>query len=428
MISIGDHFDGFAIKRLVNVDVNKAASNQHEFNGSTSLIGLLGRPSHKQYLPTQLAYLDDDVEELPPLLDSTLTWYDARARHPTRSELHLYYPAAAEPVIYQATEGDVLFLLKRRNNQYLLLIAAQDSSILRQLQWLFAVQEPTNILDVEVGLDKKPQRAEIAGEELLTWLGINTIQNDSDFQTLIQDKFPGPKWPSTQEFSAFARSLVSDSSPIEDPDGTLLRWVNMEHRLFRTLEKLRVGQEISTGFLDQSGNVDVDAFTSTASSILNRRKSRAGLSLEEHLGEVLRSHNVMFAKKAKTEGKKEPDFLFPSKATYDDLNFPSAYLTMLGSKTTLKDRWRQVLNEANRIPKKHLFTLQPGISQDQTSEMQSENLQLVVPRELHQEGFTNSQRAWLMDLQEFITEVKDRKNAAFDQYPRFDLVAGPSIS
>lgn len=425
MISISDYFDGFAIKRLAKVDIDKAASNQHEFNGSASLAALLGRPTQKQYLPTRVAYLKDEAADLPPLLETTLTWYDARAKHPTRSELHLYYPSVAEQVVYQASAGDVLFLLKQRTGQFFLLIAAQGSSILRQLQWLFAVQDARQKLDVEVGLEGKPQRAEVAGEELLAWLGIATGQNDSELEELIDQSFPGPRWPTTQEFSSFARGLVEESFPVEDPDGTLLRWVNMEHRLFRALEKLRIRNEIAGGFLDPSGDVDVDIFTRTASSILNRRKSRAGLSLEEHLGEILRCHNVVFEKKAKTEGKKEPDFLFPSKKTYDDQNFPNSYLTMLGSKTTLKDRWRQVLNEANRIPCKHLLTLQPGISEDQTEEMRAENLQLVIPEGLQREGFTSSQREWLMNLNDFIFEVKDRENSAYAAYPNYDLVAGP---
>lgn len=36
---------------------------------------------------------------------------------------------------------------------------------------------------------------------------------------------------------------------------------------------------------------------------------------------------------------------------------------MLAAKTSTKDRWRQVLDEAGRIPDKHLFTIAPaGIS------------------------------------------------------------------
>ena len=56
---------------------------------------------------------------------------------------------------------------------------------------------------------------------------------------------------------------------------------------------------------------------------------------------------------------------------------------MLGAKSTCKDRWRQVLSEAQRIPNKHLLTLEPGISENQTDEMQAKRLQLILPAQLH---------------------------------------------
>ena len=78
---------------------------------------------------------------------------------------------------------------------------------------------------------------------------------------------------------------------------------------------------------------------------------------------------------------------------------------MLGVKTSCKDRWRQVLAEANRIPNKHLFTLEPGISEDQTNEMRERGVQLVVPSDVH-DTFSEPQRKWLWNLQEFIEHVK----------------------
>ncbi len=69
---------------------------------------------------------------------------------------------------------------------------------------------------------------------------------------------------------------------------------------------------------------------------------------------------------------------------------------MLGVKSTCKDRWRQVLAEANRIEHKHLLTFEAAISSNQTDEMRTKNLQLVVPRRLH-DSYTETQRAWLMD-------------------------------
>jgi hypothetical protein len=56
---------------------------------------------------------------------------------------------------------------------------------------------------------------------------------------------------------------------------------------------------------------------------------------------------------------------------------------MLGSKSSCKDRWRQVLSETERIPHKHLLTLEPGISENQTDEMRAKLLQLVLPASLH---------------------------------------------
>jgi hypothetical protein len=41
------------------------------------------------------------------------------------------------------------------------------------------------------------------------------------------------------------------------------------------------------------------------------------------------------------------------------LSFPEN-LRMLAVKTTCKDRWRQILNEADKIHQVHLFTLQEG--------------------------------------------------------------------
>ena len=77
---------------------------------------------------------------------------------------------------------------------------------------------------------------------------------------------------------------------------------------------------------------------------------------------------------------------------------------MLGAKSTCKDRWRQVLAEAEKIERKHLVTLEAGISLAQTAEMQAKNLQLVVPSSV-QPTYTSEQQEWLMSLGEFIGEV-----------------------
>ncbi len=78
---------------------------------------------------------------------------------------------------------------------------------------------------------------------------------------------------------------------------------------------------------------------------------------------------------------------------------------MLGAKSSCKERWRQVLAEADKIPRKHLLTLEPGISEPQTEQMEASNLQLVVPQGI-QGSYTIAQQAWLWNLGQFIEHVK----------------------
>jgi hypothetical protein len=87
--------------------------------------------------------------------------------------------------------------------------------------------------------------------------------------------------------------------------------------------------------------------------------------------------------------------------------FPTEQLHMLAVKTTLKDRWRQVLAEADRISPKHLLTLQPAISAAQTDEMRGQNLQLVVPAPLHG-TFQSTQQEWLLDVGGFLSLLPER--------------------
>jgi hypothetical protein len=78
----------------------------------------------------------------------------------------------------------------------------------------------------------------------------------------------------------------------------------------------------------------------------------------------------------------KPDFLFLSEAAYQDAAFPDAQLRMLAVKTTCCDRWRQVLNQADRVKVKHLLTLQEGASEGQFAEMTGAGMQLVIPAKL----------------------------------------------
>jgi hypothetical protein len=67
-------------------------------------------------------------------------------------------------------------------------------------------------------------------------------------------------------------------------------------------------------------------------------------------------------------------------------------------KSTRKDRRRQVVPEAQRIPDNHLFTIEPDISENQTAQKQAERLPLVTARPLH-ETYRDSKPSWLAGME-----------------------------
>ena len=179
------------------------------------------------------------------------------------------------------------------------------------------------------------------------------------------------------------------------PDDRLLKRLKCEYELFRSIEVEYVLPRITTGF------ETVDAFVQYANSVANRRKSRAGRSLELQTKAILREEGVPHSWTPTTEGARKPDFIFPSIEDYRDRTRPDSRLLMLASKTTAKDRWRQILNEADRIRVKHLLTLQEGVSAQQHEEMTEEGVVLVVPEKLIK-SYPDEVQPALITLQEFI--------------------------
>src|SRR5690606_26914171 len=130
------------------------------------------------------------------------------------------------------------------------------------------------------------------------------------------------------------------------PDKRLLRRRGCE------LESLRSGEQAGALPGIRAGFTTLDDFISRAQTVLQRRKARSGRSLELHTREILIEERFRegtdFQHGSQSEPGKRPDFLFPSQAAYRDPTFPAARLRMLATKTTCRDRWRQVLNEADR--------------------------------------------------------------------------------
>lgn len=217
-------------------------------------------------------------------------------------------------------------------------------------------------------------------------------------------------FPSSDVMSSAARMisyavLIDRSITVTDPDEALLMWTDQEYKLFRSLEQERYGRMVANGFSS------VDDFVSLANQVLNRRKSRAGKSLEHHLAAMFDENQIQYTAQAVTEGNKRPDFIFPSEVAYHDFSFPVDKLTSLAAKTTCKDRWRQILNEADRLRdgRKYLCTLQQGISAMQMDEMEAEKVTLVVPK-AYISTYPRDKQDRIWSLNKFVDYVKELQN------------------
>lgn len=402
---LSSHFLRIAAKRLSKVETDPGSSNQHEFNGSGALRDVLGDVSFRD-VPANFVLLVDEDEAVSEV--AHVSWYDSRENNPKRSaEWRLYY--TKNSVMDEANEGDLLVIGVRPDNS-LMFIIARGQDIEHELAFLFGIGEQDTgtayrISDFQNGSDRE---IELHNVWMLEALGINIgAPHFLQFESILADF--GQNFPKPNELCQLARDHAGAPDALEDPDLAFIERITFEEALFKHCERREIASWIKEDFLkDGVEEPDPDALADFSLSIMQRRRSRAGLAVENHIEAILQEHQVDFVRNARTENNSSPDFLFPSSDAYHDDSFDSSLLCMLGAKRTVKDRWRQVLTEADRIRHKHLFTMQRKISEAQTDEMVKHDLTLVIPSSLHGE-FTPAQLKSIKSFREFIDEVKRRQ-------------------
>lgn len=392
-------FSGVANKKLVRVDLPHLGSHQHELNGASSLKRFFGTKQKTQGR-IQWRYFFDGADAL--LGEGEFTFYDARARSARRTgrtEWHFYYTGS---FLSCAKVGDRLFIVKTQSGSVYGLVFEQNSAWLRAAKVLFGHTDSTDGVTTFTKENLNARQLEFLQRNILSELELEIpIPAASNDGQIMLDKF-GKIFPTTKIMSTFARTEVEVN--LDNPDETLVRWLDREEQLFRALENVIIRERLDAGFNT------VDEFINYSLSVQNRRKSRMGFALQNHLGELFTHQGLRFTPQAHTEANNRPDFIFPGEKQYHSPTFEAALLVMLGVKSTSKDRWRQVLTEADRIPQKHLCTLEAGISTKQTEEMQRQQLALVVPARLH-ETYTATQRSGLFSIAEFVDFVRVKQQS-----------------
>ena len=383
---IGDYVSAVGAKTLSRVDIDPAASHGHEFgsNGAGLLQKILGkedrRESEGRGIPALCIYLCDGDE--PCSAEFRASWYDARRNDPNRSsEWRLYYKSC-EP-ISRARPGDLAVFGMMGDGRLLILMAARGSSVESRTKWLFGI-DAGDTAKIKL-YDRTLDELDAFGAQVLALMGIDVTPEDDGLVEQMIARW-GYSFPSGKEFARWAEDSLVDIDPArDDPDEVLMAYYEQEYRLFTAFEETVIQHEYDEAPFVHDGKMDVPAFTIFYKHVRNRRVSRAGTSLEQHVERILKARNIEYTAQGRTEGTKKPDFLFPSVEAYHSPEYVSDNLKMLASKTSTKDRWRQVIDEAARIDNKHLLTIAPaGVSKEQNAQMVDAGITLVMPRKVRE--------------------------------------------
>jgi hypothetical protein len=317
---------------------------------------------------------------------SCIHWYGTRSR----SEYRLTRFQRDFPFRTFDNVGDLLVLIRKGESEFSAFVLDDDEDI----------EEIKAALGVEI---TKTWGAFRAGDEPEIESETEDECVDNRFRTFVASlrEFPSGRVFSENTIQALIDCL--DGFDRLSPDESLVRAVEAEYKLFRLAERQICQPQITRLFRD------VDDFLETASSIMNRRKSRAGRALENHFEYLLNRAGIPHQIRPLTiEGN--PDVVIPNEAAYHDVNYPLERLYIVGVKTTCKDRWRQVLNEGERVPQKHIMTMQAGISEKQLGQMHRASVSLVVPRPLH-DLYPRNREINLLSIEEFINSVRAQLGA-----------------
>lgn len=311
--------------------------------------------------------------------ESHITWYGKK----TRREYRLTQFGRNFPWLQSDKCGNLLVLIFKSKDEFLAYILEYDDDI----EYLL------NFFGIEIyktwGIyNKGIVEEEFDEKSCITYNFSQFVCNKNHF-------------PSTMEISKFTwdTMLKCHSDFIQQCyDKRIMTLLEEEYRLFRLLEN-KIHQPVLT-----KKYKSMEDFLNTANSILQSRKSRAGKSIENYFEMILKEMKIEhIMRSSDIDGK--PDVLIPSVQAYNDINYPKDKIFVVGIKRTCKDRWRQVLNEATKISKKYIFTIQPSISKNQLEEMQKANVSLIVPESLHK-SYPSSRKMHIFSLQNFLYNIK----------------------
>jgi len=138
-------------------------------------------------------------------------------------------------------------------------------------------------------------------------------------------------------------------------------------------------------------------------SIFQSRKSRAGKAFEYVIKELFVRLSYPFSDQVVIDGAK-PDFVIPSEEHFRARPLDSIIFT---AKRTLRERWRQVVTEANKGYGYFLATLDEGITKNQIDQAAEHKIFIVVPKSLKEKHNIYQDSYSVLSFEEFFERHLD---------------------
>ncbi|MDF0498461.1 type II restriction endonuclease [Bradyrhizobium yuanmingense] len=269
---------------------------------------------------------------------------------------------------------------------------SEEAHFLAQLLGLHADFEIAEFDPAAVRAHEREAVLDFAGEVIAAWQS-GQIEEFANKNALM---------PDTAELARLAREAYLNQNSLEKLNpfvlaapGDALREISrtIEFDLFRDFQRKERSVELVRlvlGDAPRAFNISevirrlideepaIDALMLSASQ---QRKSRAGYSYEHHIEAMLLGGSIPFEKQVIIEAKKRPDFMLPSRQFVDSGEVNAATGLILSAKTTLRERWKQVLLEMGER-RLFLMTVDENIPRNAIEDMASKNIGLVIPESL----------------------------------------------
>lgn len=206
---------------------------------------------------------------------------------------------------------------------------------------------------------------------------------------------------------------------IAAPGDVLLELTKVrEFNLYKLEEAKTYGAQLARAMIGEGRPVTAEAiiaafiqrfevFYDICKSAKQARASRAGGSFESHMSSVLLAGGIPHQEQFIFDGSR-PDFILPTAGIYVDPEKRKAMAAVLTLKTTLRERWRQVVSESIDVPI-FLATLDENVAGSTLGKLEEKGITLIVPEAFKTSKYTEYQkRKHVLSYRQFFDLLQDQ--------------------